>query len=285
MDEIIQWFLSSSPWVEYRTRLDLLDQPENHPQVQKVRQAMISHPQIQSLLHDLSKGFDVLLNNHKSAGHPIHQLSFVADLGIHADDGNVEYIVNHILEHQSLQGPFQVLMNISPHYGGTGENQWAWALCDAPVVLYSLFKLGLGQDNRVQKGIHYLASVVRDNGWWCMVSPELGKFRGPGRKDDPCPYATLVMLKLLSLTEEYRQSETCRIGAEVLLRLWERSQDLHPYLFYMGTDFRKLKVPLVWYDIVHVLEVLSSFPWLRGDSRLQNMFEVARSKKDSEGKY
>ena len=35
-------------------------------------------------------------------------------------------------------------------------------------------------------------------------------------------------------------------------------------MFFMGTDFRKLKVPLVWYDLLHVLDVLSSFPWLKG---------------------
>ncbi len=29
--------------------------------------------------------------------------------------------------------------------------------------------------------------------------PALGKFRGPGRKDDPCPVANLYALKALSL--------------------------------------------------------------------------------------
>ena len=28
-------------------------------------------------------------------------------------------------------------------------------------------------------------------------------------------------------------------------------------MFYMGTDFSKLKVPLVWYDLLHVLEVIT----------------------------
>jgi hypothetical protein len=32
--------------------------------------------------------------------------------------------------------------------------------------------------------------------------------------------------------------------------------------FYMGTDFCKHKVPLVWYDILHVVDVLTQFPCL-----------------------
>ena len=60
---------------------------------------------------------------------------------------------------------------------------------------------------------------------------------------------------------------------------------VHPYMFYMGTDFRKIKAPLVWYDILHVLDVLSQFEWLRDDPRLQQMIEVVASKSDSEGRY
>ena len=39
----------------------------------------------------------------------------------------------------------------------------------------------------------------------------------------------------------------------------------------MGTDFRKLKVPFVWYDLMHVLDVLSRFPWLIRMTRLLDM--------------
>ena len=37
------------------------------------------------------------------------------------------------------------------------------------------------------------------------------------------------------------------------------------YLFGMGTDFRKLKAPLVWLDILHVLDVLSRFKVVHND--------------------
>jgi hypothetical protein len=93
------------------------------------------------------------------------------------------------------------------------------------------------------------------------------------------------MLKALSVTDEWRDSPESHAGAEALLILWKESLTQHPYIFYMGTDFRKLKVPFVWYDLVHVLEVLSSFTWLRSDPRLLNMLEVLANKADQDRRF
>jgi hypothetical protein len=46
----------------------------------------------------------------------------------------------------------------------------------------------------------------------------------------------------------------------------------------MGTDFCKLKAPLIWYDILHVLDVLSAFPSVIKDPRFQAMLETALQK-------
>ena len=99
------------------------------------------------------------------------------------------------------------------------------------------------------------------------------------------PYATLSMLKALAAFPARRDGPEARSGAEALLGLWERSRELHPYMFYMGTDFRKLKAPLVWYDILHVLDVLSRFPWLLADPRLADMAGVLSAKADADCRY
>ena len=127
--------------------------------------------------------------------------------------------------------------------------------------------------------------LCRENGWPCAVSRELGKFRGPGRKEDPCSYANLAMLKLLSLDPRDQSTAEAKSGVETLLNLWEHRQEQHPYMFYMGTDFSKLKVPLVWYDLLHVLEVITDYPAFRNDPRLQSMLDVLKSKADSDGRY
>ena len=285
MDQTLPWLLGGSPWVEYRARLDLLTQPEGDLQAQSARQAMLNHPQVQALLAELHGWPGRVLTSHKQAGHPLHKLVFLADLGLRAGDPGMDAIIDRILEHRSDAGPFQVLMNIPSHFGGSGEDQWAWALCDAPLLLYALLKFGLSGDSRLQEAVSYLAGLGRANGWPCAVSPELGRFRGPGRKEDPCPYANLVMLKALAEMDELRDSRASRTGAETLLSLWEHSREQHPYMFYMGNDFAKLKAPLVWYDILHVLDVLSQFPWLHEDARLQDMATIVLAKADRQGRF
>ena len=133
--------------------------------------------------------------------------------------------------------------------------------------------------------MEHLVSLVRENGWPCAVSPELGRWRGPGRKDDPCPYANLIMLKALAQFEQWHASNAAHIGVEAALTSWAEREARHPYMFYMGTDFCKLKAPLVWYDIVHVLDVLTQVPWAITDPRLRVMLEIAQTKADSEGRF
>jgi hypothetical protein len=175
--------------------------------------------------------------------------------------------------------------NTPVHFGGSGEDIWGWALCDAPLILYALVRFGLGENPRVQKGIQYLVGLARGNGWPCAVSKELGKFRGPGKKEDPCPYATLIMLKLLASLPDYRDNLTAHQGAESLLNLWQTRSQQHPYMFYMGNDFCKLKFPLIWYDILHTTLVLTQFSWLKNDSRLVEIQQLLSAKADTDGRY
>jgi hypothetical protein len=285
MKRTIEWLLEGEPFIEYRTRVDLLGQSENEPEVIRARKEMIVQPKLRLILQELKDWPGIVLNSHKSASQPFHKLSFIADVGLTKQDLEIKEIVQKVFEHKSDEGPFQLPTNIPKHFGGSGSNERAWALCDAPVIVYALAKFGLKENEQMQKAVKYLVGLVRENGWPCVVSKELGKFRGPGRKDDPCPYATLVMLKMLAQFDQWKNGNEVHVGAKSLLGLWEKSLELHPYMFYMGTDFRKLKAPFVWYDILHVLDVLSQFSWLRNDSRLKEMSDIVKSKADNEGKY
>ena len=284
-DKTIDWLLQGSPWVEYRTRLELLEQPKTDPRVRAARKAMLADPKIKVLIAELRNWPGTVLSSRKSASQSFHKLSFLADLGLNINDPPIKKIVDKVMKHQSKQGPFQLPMNIPVHFGGSGKDEWAWALCDAPVIVSSLIQMGLKDDIRLRRAVEYLDDLVRENGWPCAVSSELGTFRGPGRKDDPCPYATLVMLKVLAYIPELRETTSAKIGVETLLSLWDASKEQHPYMFFMGTDFRKLKAPLFWYDILHVLDVLSCFKWIKTDKRFTQIMKDVESKADSDGRY
>ena len=285
MDIPLDWLLEGDPWVVYRTRRDLLNEPEEAPAVAAARQQMLASPLVQGLLAELAAWPGQPLASHKSASQLFHKLTLIADLGLQASDPGVAAVVERILAHQSEEGPFQLPTNIGAAYGGSGQDQWAWALCDAPLVTYGLVKLGMQAEPRVQAAAQHLAGLARENGWPCAVSKELGKWRGPGRKDDPCPFANLAMLKLLAALGSPKYQPVAQVGAETLLSLWQDSLERHPYIFYMGNDFRKLKAPFVWYDLLHVLEVLSQFDWLRRDPRLGEMLALLQRKADAQGRF
>ena len=284
-DNVISWLLNSSPYTEYNTRLELLNQSPDDSAVLTARRRMIAQPQIQALMTEVSNWPGDILKNHKDAGHCLHKLTFLADVGLRLGDSEIEFIVKRILAHQSPEGPFQVLVNINPAYGGTGEDQWSWMLCDAPLVLYTLLKFGMScDDERIRKAKDYLLSLVRENGWPCSVAPDLGNFRGPGRKKDPCPLATLEMLKVLAMIPNV-DPNVVRTGTDMILGMWEKRREQKHYLFAMGTDFNKLKAPLIWFDILHTLDVLTQFPWVIKDPRLQEMLAVVNQKADTSSRF
>ncbi len=285
MNAPLDWLLAGEPYIQYRTRRDLLEQPEQDPAVQAARKTMLGDRQLQELLVELQNWPGTVIASHKSAGQPFHKLTFLADLGLRAGDPQVGAIAAAVLRHQSTEGPFQLPLHTDPKDAERSQVLWGWALCDAPLLVYALARFGFAADPAVERAVTHLAGLLRANGWPCAVSPTLGSFRGPGHKDDPCPYATLAMLKALGAMEEWRDGDACRTGAETLLSLWDTSTTRHPYMFYMGTDFRKLKVPLVWYDLVHVLDVLSRFPWLHADARFLDMLAVLKQHSDAEGRF
>jgi hypothetical protein len=190
-NDLLNWLLNSNSWIEYNTRISFLGQSEEDSEVLNARRRMLRSPALTEIIKELKNWPGLVLNSHKSAKQPFHKISFIAELGFKADDPGINEIISKMLEHISDDGIIRLPMNISKAFGGTGTDIWGWALCDAPINLYALAKIGLKGDSRIKRGVTSLAGLIRDNGWPCVVSKELGKFRGPGKKDDPCPYATL----------------------------------------------------------------------------------------------
>jgi hypothetical protein len=308
--DLTQWLLESDePWTRYRTLVDLLDRPADDLEVQAARAEMLAHPQVQALIAEAATWPGYALERHNDASHPIYKFSTLADFGVRADDAGMSASIEAVLAHQAPEGAFQSLTNIHKRYGGTGEDMWAWMLCDAPTLLYALLavgpstlpfdsaqdrlRTGLGDDElcpepaegRVQRAVEHLVGLVDENGWRCVAAPELGKFKGPGRKADPCPVANVFALKALSQVPELLDSPATRTGAEMLLWHWEHQTERKIYMFGIGTDFRKLKYPFVWYDILHVVDVLSRFRFVHADPRFQEMVKTITAQADENGCY
>lgn len=281
-----EWLLSAGdPWVRYRVLVDLLDRAPHDAEVHTARQAVLDDERVQGLIAEVAEWPGYVLKRHNDAAHPIHKFAMLADFGLRADDAMMKAGVNAVIEHQSPEGAFQSLVNIPKAFGGTNEDMWTWITCDTPVLLHALLALGLGDDERVRRAVEHLVSVVDENGWRCVAAPELGKFRGPGRKDDPCPIANLYALRVLAQVPELVDSPAAHTGAEMLLGHWEHQAERKIYMFGIGTTFRRLKYPFVWYDILHVMDTLSRFPFVHDDARFREMLETITAQADEDGRY
>jgi hypothetical protein len=93
------------------------------------------------------------------------------------------------------------------------------------------------------------------------------------------------MLDLLSEIDEYRESNVVRNCVDIIFSLWEASLERHPYMFYMGTDFRKLKAPAMWYDVLTVADCFSRFEFARNDARFSEMINIIKEKQDKNGMF
>lgn len=273
---INNWLSECEPYVQYAVRTNILNQSKY--ELLDLKSAVLSDTRIQKYLSDVADFNATLVTNHKNPDIPIHKLLFLLEIGLDTDVPQIDMAIQQIIKNKDEDGIPKSMTNIPKHFGGSGEDTLAWALCDAPLMLYALLKAGIDYDSQVKQGVEYIIGLHRDNGFPCAVSKELGKFRGPGRKDDCCPYATLIILRLLAVIPEYRQSELANSMIRVLLDLWEKSREQHPYMFYMGTDFRKLKAPALWYDIVSVTDCLSHFEYAKNDARFGEMLTIIADK-------
>lgn len=284
--EVIQWLLESAePWTRYRTYIDLLGLPADDPETLQARDQMLAHPQVRELVATAASWPGYALKRHNDARHPLYALSTLADFGLRYDDPGMKPVLDNVLEHQSLEGPFETRLRLYRRFGGLEGEYWTWMACDAPTLTYTLVAMGMGDDPRVQRAVDHLFGQAQHNGWRCKAAPQLKNFRGPGRRQDPCPIANVYALKVLSLRPQWINSQAAQTGVETLLGHWTIQGQQKIFLFGIGTDFRRLKYPFVWYDILHVVEVLSRFPFVHSDKRYQEMARTITDQADEQGIY
>jgi hypothetical protein len=273
---------SNEPWTRYRTLLDLERLPSGNDLVERARIDLVDHPLVRALIARASEWPGYPLRRHNDAGHPIHAISTLADFGLHKDDPGIRSLGDALLEHFDGEH-FETLLSL-PRFLTREDDaeRWSWMLCDAPTLLYSLLSLGYRSESKVRRAAEVLADQLEDNGWRCGAAASLPKFSGPGRKADTCPMATTYALKALSLLPP---SESLDPAVEALLEHWEHQTDYKLKMFGIGTDFRKLKYPFVWYDILHVADVLSRYPRALADRRFAEMVAEITAQAGDDGHY
>ncbi len=281
----IDWLLAQDePWVKKLTLTELLDRPRDDNEVVAADKTLFRHPLVRAEIEFCKTWPGPSLKRHNTAGHPFNRLGFLVDSGYSQHVRGAKGLVRKLVAHRDRStGFFQSTIELPRAFGGSGKPEWCWMICDAPVLAHALYAFGLDDDPRIQKVYDHMVSLAGDVGWRCHSS--FPNVQGPGRKYDPCPIATLLCLKTLSLSPKHRNTDACRYGTEMLLAHWQQRGKKKYRMFGIGTDFSKLKYPFIWYDVLHVVEVLSRFPWTHKDRRLHQMVDLIFKKADENGRY
>lgn len=286
MDPVARWLVEcDEPWTRYRATMDLLGCSAEDPGPRQALAALLADLRVQALLADAGGWETTPIRRHNDSAHPLYKLGVLAEFGLRAGDPGVAPILAAVLARQSPEGAFQSMVNVPAAFGGSGQDEYAWLACDAPTLLYVLLAFGLPPDDpRIRRAVAHLEGLGGANGWGCAAAG-LGRFRGPGRKGDPCPIANVLALKALGLVPGSQDSQAVRGGIEMLLRHWQAPRGEKYYLFGVGSGFRKLKYPWVWYDILHVAEALSRFPLVYDDPRFRDLLAALGGQADETGRF
>ena len=121
-------------------------------------------------------------------------------------------------------------LKISESYGGTGQPIAAWALCDAPVTVSALARLGLGGEPDVLAARDALMSLARENGWPCTLSTDI-RWRGRGARRIPALMPRWPCSRSLLPGRRPGIRPPPAPAPRALLGLWATSRERHPYMF------------------------------------------------------
>ena len=278
----LDWLTQGPSWVRHRALRDLEGRSAGDPEVEAAYGKMVADPPVAALIAEVNGwGDQSPVTRHNDSGHVLHKLVFAADIGVRRAE--LAPAIDAILAHRSPEGPLQVRVEIPVAFGGDGVPKWDWVACDSPLVHCALLRLGV-TDATAMAGVDHLRSRVGAEGFPCFAAETMGKFKGPGRRGDPCPYANLAIARMLGASPELSVSEEAARAAAMLLHHWEVRREKKYYLFGIGTDFAKPKAPMVWYDIVHYVDVLTGIPSVRRDARLAEAVDLLAAQADVDGR-
>ncbi|MFA6505094.1 MAG: hypothetical protein WCT14_03290 [Treponemataceae bacterium] len=274
-EKAIAWLLDApETYIRYQALL-FLKPEEADPRL------LDGDPFIRRNIQEVALWRDSILERHDKPDLFIHRLAMLADLGVTPATEGMRSIIDNLLANINQEGVFPIAISIPTAFGGTGRPSKEWLICDFPVVVYALLRMGI-KDDRLEKAAGRLVELAGAEFYPCCGS--IPKFKGPGPKGGMCPYANLLVARALALHPEYRKSAEAKRAAGAVLGHWAKRKEKKPFLFGMGTDFQKLKYPFVWYNLLHVLTALAPIEGVNADSGYQEMLELLGAKQDEDGR-
>jgi len=287
-DDPLPWLLEpdpANPGVRYFALRDLLDRPEDAPEVRAAGQAcMVTGPAPAILDAQYPGGYWVKPGSGYSPKYrsTVWQIIFLAELGADPSDERVRRGCAYLLDHGiAANGAFSALQRPAP----------AGAIhCLNGNLLSAFLRLGYAEDPRVQAaldwqaraitgegGVHYLRSGTSGPGFACSANAGL-----------PCGWGAVKAMQALAAVPSDLYTPAIRRAAEAgtaFLLSRDPAVADYPHVERVSSTWFKLGFPLsYWSDVLEVTAVLVDLGH-GGDARLDNALRLILSKQDAQGRW
>lgn len=264
------WLLQSDePSARWVTRTEVLGEDPLSPGVLADHEALLGDRDVMALVGELPSWGEGDFSGHHSPAFLPNRLNLLADMGVGGGDVlQVEQLLDSMLAHQDKSGRFMSFGKLS----GRPRPEWGSLLCDTNAIVDVALRYGREADPRVQAALKQMgsdSSATSQGTAWRCVPEKRSLFRGPGRVNDACPQVTLEGLRAYSQIPQDARPDWLLEAARTPLEIWRRRVEERPYMFGHGYQFKSVKWPNFWYDVLWVLETVSRFPalWTGPDAR------------------
>lgn len=193
----------------------------------------------------------------------IESVLMLSDLGMGADHPILRGAARQILSCWHDDGRFRAVP------GG------AIYPCHTTAAARALCRLGYARDSRIERTFQNLVDTAHvDGGWRCS------KFmfgRGP-ETESSNPGPTLNALDAFRFSRHLNRDRRLDRAVEFLLAHWRTRKPLGPCHFGMGTRFMKVEYPLLRYNLLNYVYVLSFYDRAKRDQRFREALQALNSK-------
>jgi hypothetical protein len=292
-----EWLLEKdNPPVRYFTLTDILERPENDPEVRDAKHENMKTGVVPKILAEQRNGgYWKTPESFYTAKYKgtVWQLVVLAELKAEGKNEHIKKACEFILENSQDResGGFSELG--SETRGGLHDKVLP---CLTGNMVWSLIRFGYMEDPRVQRGINWIVTYQRsDDG--VEEKLESWPYERQGhphcwgytrtRNIHTCHMGVVKALKALAEISPDRRSKdvknTIERLAEYMLKhhIYERSHNLNRVSI---PNWLKFGFPYLWQtDILEVLEILTKLGY--NDERMQEAVDLVVSKQDDQGRW
>lgn len=284
----VDWLLepdSINPAVRYFALRDLLNCPEDEPEVRRAKVAIMKSGPVPTILAaQQPEGYWYKPGTGYSPKYQgsVWQIILLAALGAEPTDRRIRQGCEYLLQHNIASNEaFTCYRQLTP----SGA-----VLCLNGNLLHALSHLGYADDPRVRAAFDWLAQAITGQGG--VVFYKSGT-AAPGfvcgaSVGKPCGWGAVKALKALSAVPSEQRTRLMKraiqTGVEFLFSRDPAEAD-YPYTERVSSTWFKFGFPLsYWSDVLEIVAVLTELGY-GSDPRLANAIHFILSKQDDRGRW